>query len=86
MPTFEFLCESCGREFEELVLRRDEVIKCPGCGSERARRLMSAFAVTGGARLAGGGCGTWKAWASRMVSSSGRPAKSGSRRTNLTGK
>jgi len=58
MPTFEFLCEKCGREFEELVLRRDEVIQCPSCGSDQARKLMSAFAVTGGARLAGGSCGS----------------------------
>ena len=33
MPIFEFECQSCGREFEELVMRSDEVIECPKCGS-----------------------------------------------------
>jgi putative FmdB family regulatory protein len=60
MPTFEFACEKCSHEFEELVLRRDEVITCPQCGSDHAKKLLSSFAVTGGARLKGGGgsCGT----------------------------
>ena len=59
MPVYEFLCESCEQEFEELVLRRDEVIECPSCGSDRARKLMSTFAVTGSARKAGGSaCGS----------------------------
>ena len=59
MPVFEFECEACGREYEELVLRADEVIQCPCCGSDRARKLMSSFAVGGEARKAGGGgCGS----------------------------
>jgi putative FmdB family regulatory protein len=59
MPIFEFECQSCHREFEELVMRRDEIIECPVCGSSDAKKLMSAFAVGGEARKAGGGgCGS----------------------------
>ncbi|MBN2192137.1 MAG: zinc ribbon domain-containing protein [Polyangiaceae bacterium] len=72
MPTFEFLCEDCGREFEELVFRRDEVIECPACGSDRATKLMSAFAVTGDSRLSGGGCGSCKASASKCGGCGGK--------------
>jgi putative FmdB family regulatory protein len=62
MPVFEFQCESCQHEFEELVMKRDEVINCPRCGGDRSRKLMSAFAVTGSARHSGGnGCGSCSA-------------------------
>jgi putative FmdB family regulatory protein len=51
MPVFEFACENCDQEFEELVLRRNEVIQCPACGSQKAKKLMSRFATTGESRL-----------------------------------
>ncbi len=57
MPIFEFECQGCHREFEELVMRSDEVIECPTCGCQDARKLMSCFAVGGDARRAGGGGG-----------------------------
>jgi putative FmdB family regulatory protein len=56
MPVYEFLCQDCEKEFEELVLRHDEVIRCPKCGSQRATKLLSSFAVTGSARLGGAAC------------------------------
>lgn len=71
MPTFEFHCEDCGREFEELVLRRDEAIECPDCGSARARKLMSRFAVTGESRKASGGCGTCRPAAGKCAGCGG---------------
>jgi putative FmdB family regulatory protein len=62
MPIYEFQCETCQHEFEELVMKRDEVITCPSCGGEHARKLMSSFAVTGSARLSGGNsCGSCSA-------------------------
>jgi putative FmdB family regulatory protein len=60
MPVFEFLCERCQHEFEELLLRRDEEVLCPQCGANRAKKLMSAFAVTGSARLSNSACGSCK--------------------------
>jgi putative FmdB family regulatory protein len=58
MPIYEYACESCQREFEELVFRQDEVVHCPTCGSDQARKLMSIFATTGSTRLRGGSCGS----------------------------
>ena len=42
MPIYEFLCNKCKREFEELVLKEDEQVKCPDCGSGDTQKLMSA--------------------------------------------
>jgi putative FmdB family regulatory protein len=47
MPLFEFRCEECSRRFTLLVgmtaEQRDR--KCPRCGSERVRKLISRFRV-----------------------------------------
>lgn len=59
MPIFEFSCGKCGQRFEELVPAASAKVPCPACGSRRVRKAVSAFAVTGEARQAGGhvGCG-----------------------------
>lgn len=51
MPILEFLCKDCGRRWDDLV-RSAEEAACPDCGSRRAERLISTFAVN---RAAGGG-------------------------------
>ncbi|MHB8170826.1 MAG: FmdB family zinc ribbon protein [Thermincolia bacterium] len=45
MPTYDYQCEKCSRKFSELVKyeERDEVL-CPEC-KEKAKRLISGFAV-----------------------------------------
>ena len=49
MPVYEFVCESCGHPFEELVgthvgLRVADV-RCPACGAaEVERRISSSYA------------------------------------------
>ncbi len=49
MPIFEYQCNACGDEFEELVFDRDECPPCPKCGSEETGKLMSAVrSRTGG--------------------------------------
>ncbi len=59
MPLYEFVCASCGKEFEELVFKQDEVVACPKCGKTKVKRLMSrvAFKCEGGSMrtTAGGG-------------------------------
>jgi putative FmdB family regulatory protein len=47
MPIYEFECEGCGAVFEELVAAGAEAVPCPGCGSERTRRLMSTVSPSG---------------------------------------
>ncbi len=63
MPLYEYKCNACGNDFEELVFSEPEKVKCPTCGSTDTRRLVSAGCVktSGGALAAsafgGGGCG-----------------------------
>jgi putative FmdB family regulatory protein len=56
MPIFEYLCDDCGTEFEELVFDRDECPPCPKCASTSTSKLMSAVRsrVGGSAPDAGG--------------------------------
>ncbi len=44
MPIFEYRCDGCGGEFEELVRSSDETVPCPDCGSEEVSRKLSVFA------------------------------------------
>jgi putative FmdB family regulatory protein len=52
MPIFEFLCDSCGESFEELVRGANAIegLYCPTCNSEKIRKKVSLFA----SRRAGG--------------------------------
>ncbi|MDO4574842.1 MAG: zinc ribbon domain-containing protein [Planctomycetia bacterium] len=52
MPVYEYRCEICGNEFEELV-RGDEVPACPKCGKNQLRRKISTPAAP---RNATSGC------------------------------
>ncbi len=49
MPIYEFHCDSCAHEFETLVMRASETVRCPACDSEDLSRLISAHAVGSGA-------------------------------------
>ncbi|MCA9046000.1 MAG: zinc ribbon domain-containing protein [Planctomycetaceae bacterium] len=57
MPIFEFHCENCHNEFEELVRPSDKPV-CPRCESKKLTKLMSAPAghVSSGLPIAGPGC------------------------------
>ncbi len=65
MPVFEYCCEACGAEFEELVrsARPEDHPACPECGRRQVSRKLSVFsarsaAVSSPAASAGnGGCG-----------------------------
>lgn len=48
MPIYEFVCNKCSSDFEELVFKRDEKVPCPSCGSEKVERKMSVFAFSSG--------------------------------------
>ena len=42
MPTYEYLCESCGYKFEKFQKMSDEVLKeCPKC-AKAVKRLIGA--------------------------------------------
>ncbi len=70
MPLYEYVCQSCGRQFEELASasESDAPRTCPLCGTGTARRVLSAPVVRAGsgdlgglgramAPSSGGGCG-----------------------------
>jgi putative FmdB family regulatory protein len=48
MPLFEFSCDDCGREFEDLLSKAEETDsnrKCPSCDSGKVTRKMSTFGI-----------------------------------------
>ncbi len=46
MPLYEFKCESCSQQFEELLSFSDKSIPdCPECESKKVSKLVSAGAV-----------------------------------------
>jgi putative FmdB family regulatory protein len=62
MPIYEYRCESCQHEFEELVFARDTP-KCPSCAATKLQKLMSTPTVgkskgAASAAPAEGGCGS----------------------------
>ncbi len=48
MPIYEFECEKCSHEFEELVMDSDEHPACPKCGSAEVATVLSKFAFKSG--------------------------------------
>ena len=49
MPMYEYQCESCEAEFEELVSSAADArsVNCPKCGVAGAKRRVSVFAARG---------------------------------------
>lgn len=46
MPTYEYRCDNCSHEFEEFQYIKEEPLKkCPSCGKNRLRRLISGGAA-----------------------------------------
>lgn len=45
MPLYEFKCEACGCRFEALLpYSRKSEARCPDCGSDAVKELLSGFA------------------------------------------
>ena len=47
MPLFDYICENCGHDFETLVLKETESVRCPECGSDLIKKTASPFTCTG---------------------------------------
>ncbi len=46
MPTYEYVCEKCNHQFDELQSFKDEPLKvCPKCHEESLRRLFGTGAA-----------------------------------------
>lgn len=66
MPIYEFTCQHCGCEFEELVRSSTSTdgLLCPECHSEQVSKKISTFA----AKIAGGKATSF--WGGSSASSS----------------
>jgi putative FmdB family regulatory protein len=53
MPFYEFICEDCFEEFEELVSFNKPTLglTCPACGSDLVRKVISNFAPLNGSAV-----------------------------------
>ncbi len=65
MPLYEYHCEHCDTDFDELVRlgTPDEEVECPSCGRHEAKRQLSVFSSMhcGGSKAgssAMGSCGS----------------------------
>ncbi len=48
MPIFEYKCENCQYNFEELIFSsQKEEVRCPKCYSDNLKRLISIFGLGG---------------------------------------
>ncbi|WP_020469195.1 FmdB family zinc ribbon protein [Zavarzinella formosa] len=63
MPMYDFECEECGVNFEQLVRRESDIpmVTCPACSSARVAKAISLPAAPVNSAMAmpmgGGGCG-----------------------------
>jgi putative FmdB family regulatory protein len=46
MPIYEFACQSCGHEFEVLVMGAERP-ECPECGTKKLDKKFSTFSSGG---------------------------------------
>lgn len=45
MPTYDYVCESCGNQFEKFQSMKAGLLrKCPACGKNKLKRLIGAGA------------------------------------------
>ena len=65
MPIYEYACQKCQKEFEELILRSGgaDDVHCPVCDSAEVKRLLSVTAIKTEAafvstKSSGGSCGS----------------------------
>lgn len=62
MPIYEFICNSCGNEFEAIVSSTDTTsVSCDSCESGDVKKVMSASSIKVGgsasSALPAAGCG-----------------------------
>lgn len=60
MTTYEYLCLSCERPFEQrrsMTASVETALACPTCGSERVRRRFAFAASAPGGEVSGCACG-----------------------------
>ena len=66
MPIYEYTCNECRKQFEELIFKEGQAVGCPACGSDRTQKLMSTCRTR-----FGGGNGAADVGSSRSSGSGG---------------
>ena len=60
MPMYEYVCQSCQEEFEELVFSQDEEVNCPACNGTEVTKKVSVVSFKSSGRFVaasgGGAC------------------------------
>jgi putative FmdB family regulatory protein len=60
MPIFEYHCQSCQDDFEQIVLNEKIRVQCPRCQSSKVKKKVSAFSFKSGSKFVAasnsGGC------------------------------
>lgn len=51
MPLYEFHCDDCGSDFEDLVPYGTQALPCPACGGGRVKRRVSVCGFSVGGRM-----------------------------------
>lgn len=46
MPIYEYGCLGCGEQFEHFQRKPDDAVRCPSCGRDQLRRLVSLCGVS----------------------------------------
>jgi putative FmdB family regulatory protein len=47
MPIYEYKCQDCGAEFEELIFNAEKKPHCPVCSSATINKKVSLFGCCG---------------------------------------
>jgi len=58
MPIFEYRCNDCGEEFEELVSVQAPEVICIKCKSRNVKKKFSVFGMSGVEKQVSSGCTT----------------------------
>jgi putative FmdB family regulatory protein len=48
MPIYEYVCDDCGKRYEQIVLSQSQKVACPSCSSKRHTLQLSVFSAHSG--------------------------------------
>ncbi len=51
MPIFEYQCQNCEKDFEQIILNPKNKVKCPHCQSSKVNKKLSAFSFKSGGKV-----------------------------------
>jgi putative FmdB family regulatory protein len=43
VPIYEYVCDDCGKRYEQIVLSQSQKVTCPNCSSGRHTLQLSVF-------------------------------------------